>query len=132
MCYLKWLLYCLFFLMQISSITWIISLSIMAINSYYLITGYIKLLLHSGLKTVSIVFAGIVGFSAMLLYALAILYLVFRKNSKSTQPLWLDEAELGQSCNNSDTEINNPLYALPREDITSMQLPQTRSALELD
>ncbi|XP_010926919.1 metal transporter Nramp3 isoform X1 [Elaeis guineensis] len=116
----------------ISSITWIISSSIVAINSYYLITGFINLLLHNGLKTVSIVFAGIVGFSGMLVYAAAILYLVIRKNSKSTQPLWLDEAELGQSCNNSGIEISNSIYALPREDITSMQLPQTRSTLDLD
>ena len=129
---LKGFLYFVFLLLQISSITWIISSSIVAINSYYLITGFINLLLHNGLKTVSIVFAGIVGFSGMLVYAAAILYLVIRKNSKSTQPLWLDEAELGQSCNNSGIEISNSIYALPREDITSMQLPQTRSTLDLD
>ncbi|KAG1331849.1 Metal transporter Nramp3 [Cocos nucifera] len=116
----------------ISSITWIISSSIVAINSYYLVTGFIKLLLHGGLKTVSIVFAGMVGFSGMLVYAAAILYLVVRKNSKSAQPLWVDEAELGQNCNNSGIEINNSMYASPREDITSMQLPQTKSTLDID
>lgn len=115
----------------ISSITWIISLLIMAINTYYIVTGFIKLLLHSGLKTVSIVFAGIFGFSGMLVYVVAILYLVFRKNRKSTEPSLLD-AEVGQRCNSSGTEINNSIYVLPREDIASMQLPERRSALDLD
>lgn len=116
----------------ISALTWIISSSIMAINTYYLVTSFVKLLLHSGLQTVSVVFAGIFGFSGMAVYLAAILYLVFRKNRKSTQLLLSRDAELGQSCNNPDSETNISMYNLPREDITSMQLPQTRSAVDLD
>ena len=99
----------------------------MAINTYYLVTGFIKLLLHSGLHTAAIVFAGIFGFGGMLVYLTAIFYLVFRKNRKITQPLLSDDAELGPTGSNASIVTH-----LPREDITSMQLPQTRSAMNLD
>ncbi|WOL18831.1 metal transporter Nramp3 [Canna indica] len=111
----------------IASITWIISSLIVMINSYYIISGFINLLLHSGMQTVSVVFAGIVGFSGMLVYVAAILYLVFRRNRKSTQPLLHDDSQFGQSCGSSSS-----IYDLPREDIVSMQLPQRRNALDLD
>lgn len=106
----------------------------MAINIYYLASGFIKLLIKSGLPKVSKVFAGIFGFSGMSIYLAAILYLVIRKNRKSTQPLLpSDDAEVGERCNNSNAaQANNPIYNLPREDIVSMQLPQTRLPSELD
>ena len=102
----------------------------MAINTYYIISGFIKLLLKSGLPTVSKVFAGIFGFAGMSIYLAAILYLVIRKNRKAIQTLLPCDAELGETRNNS--EANNSIYNLPREDIVSMQLPQSRSTLDLD
>ncbi|XP_009387822.2 metal transporter Nramp3 [Musa acuminata AAA Group] len=113
--------------LMIAATTWIISSLIVIINTYYLVTGFINLLLHSGLHTVSIVFAGVFGFSGMLVYVAAILYLVFRTNRKSTQPLLHDDSQFGQTC-----ESNNGIYDLPREDIASMQLPQGRSTSDLD
>jgi manganese transport protein len=73
--------------MQITVLTWVIGSFIMIINIYFLITSFVKLLLHSGMSTVSQVFAGIFGFLGMLIYIAAILYLVFRKNRKCTLPV---------------------------------------------
>ncbi|XP_042470854.1 metal transporter Nramp3-like [Zingiber officinale] len=109
----------------VASVTWLISSLIVVINSYYLVTGFVSLLLHSGLPTASIVFAGVFGFSGMLVYMAAILYLVFRRNRNSTQPLLQDDSEFCRSC-----DANSSLYDLPREDIASMQLPQERSTQE--
>ncbi|XP_020109880.1 metal transporter Nramp3-like isoform X1 [Ananas comosus] len=116
----------------ISALTWIISTFIMVINTYFLVTSFVKLLLHSGLRTASVVFSGMFGFLGMLIYVAAILYLVFRKNRKSTQPLLQGDAELGPMCTDSNHADNNTLYHLPREDISSMQLPQNRAGLDLD
>lgn len=49
---------------MISSITWIIGSLIMIINIYYLITGFIKLLLHSDIEIMAKVFLGMLGFSS--------------------------------------------------------------------
>ncbi|KAG6491512.1 hypothetical protein ZIOFF_046444 [Zingiber officinale] len=103
----------------VALLAWLISSLIVIINTYYLVTGFVNLLLDSGLQTVCIVFAGVFGFSAMLIYIAAILYLVFRRNRNSTQPLLQDDA-------------NNSVYNLPREDIANMQLPQKRSTQDLD
>ena len=45
--------------MQTSVLTWVIGSFIVIINIYFLITSFVKLLLHSGLSTVSQVFSGI-------------------------------------------------------------------------
>lgn len=105
--------------MQISALTWILSLFLMAINIYYLISSFIKLLLNSRLQTVSKVFSGIFGFGAILVYLAAIVYLALRKNRKNTQPLLSVGSELGQVCDGGGMDA-----CLPREDIVSMQLPQ--------
>ncbi|KAJ3708381.1 hypothetical protein LUZ61_012086 [Rhynchospora tenuis] len=111
----------------IAALTWIIGSFIMMINTYFLASSFMKLLIHSGLNTVTKVFAGIFGFLGLLIYVVAVLYLSFRKNRKSTQPLLQQssDAELA-SVPSSDLPAeatNGTLYHLPREDITSMQLP---------
>ncbi|KAG8643778.1 hypothetical protein MANES_11G065775v8 [Manihot esculenta] len=113
---------------SISAITWIIGSLIMAINIYYLATGFIKILLHGHLEVVEVVFLGIFGFSAMALYLAAIAYLVFRKNKEATHLLALTTPESRQMSNElGDT----PMHNLPREDIVRMQLPQRRSTEEV-
>ncbi|KAJ3679350.1 hypothetical protein LUZ60_017361 [Juncus effusus] len=101
----------------IAALTWIIGSFIMLINTYFLTSSFTKLLLNAPLNKVSQVFCGIFGFLGMLIYVLSVLYLSFRKNRKSTQPL-LEDAELA--------EVNggNNLYHLQREDISNMQLPK--------
>ncbi|XP_050286806.1 metal transporter Nramp6-like isoform X1 [Quercus robur] len=108
----------------ISVATWIIGSLIMTINIYYLITGFIKLILHSHLKLVAAVFLGIFGFSSMAVYLSGILYLVFRKNKEATHFLALTTPGSRQMTNESES--------LPREDIVSMQLPPRRDTVDLD
>ncbi|KAK4590085.1 hypothetical protein RGQ29_020591 [Quercus rubra] len=108
----------------ISVATWIVGSLIMTINIYYLITGFIKLILHSHLKLVAAVFLGIFGFSSMAVYLAGILYLVFRKNKKATHLLALTTPGSRQMTNESES--------LPREDIVSMQLPPRRDTVDLD
>ncbi|KAL2332521.1 hypothetical protein Fmac_020102 [Flemingia macrophylla] len=114
---------------MISTVTWIIGTLIMAINIYYLITGFIKLLIHSHLKVVVKVFLGILGFSGMAIYLAGITYLVLRKNTEATHLLALTAPENQQMTNEQG---NGSIYSLPREDIVSMQLPQRSSPADLD
>ncbi|KAL0006103.1 hypothetical protein SO802_013664 [Lithocarpus litseifolius] len=108
----------------ISVATWIIGSLIMTINIYYLITGFIKMILHSHLKLVAAVFLGIFGFSCMAVYLAGILYLVFRKNKEATHLLALTSPGSRQMTNESES--------LPREDIVSMQLPPRKDTVDLD
>ncbi|XP_058100740.1 metal transporter Nramp1-like isoform X1 [Magnolia sinica] len=110
----------------ISAITWFIGSLIMAINIYFVATSFVKLLLRSRLTLVPKTFAGIFGFSGMLLYLAGIAYLVMRKNKEVIQLLALEESELGQRGSSSDVGTAGSIY--PREDIVSMQLPQGRTA----
>lgn len=110
--------------------TWIIGSLIMAINIYYLLTGFIKLLFHNHMKLAAAVFLGIFGFSGMAIYLAGIAYLVFRSNNKATHLLALMTPENGQTSN--ETGNGSIMYSLPREDIVSMQLPQRRDAEGLD
>lgn len=103
----------------------------MVINIYYLMSGFIKLLLHSKLGIVARVFLGIFGFSGMAVYLAGIAYLVFRKNKESTHLIALTTAESREMGSESNNNTNNgSMYCVPREDIVSMQLPQKRSTPE--
>ncbi|GMQ09217.1 hypothetical protein CsSME_00052672 [Camellia sinensis var. sinensis] len=109
----------------ISAATWIIGSLIMGINIYYIATSFVKLLLHSHLKVVGMVFCGILGFSGILVYLVAIAYLVFRKNKEATHLLALTTPESRQMANEGDD-------SLPREDIVSMQLPKRGTNVDFD
>ncbi|GLU21979.1 hypothetical protein SLE2022_380820 [Rubroshorea leprosula] len=109
---------------MISAITWIIGSLIMGINIYYLVSGFINLLLHSHWKLVVVVFLGIFGFSGIAVYLAAIIYLVFRKPKEVTPLLALTIPDHQQMA---DDTVSN----LPREDIVSMQLPQ-RATPDID
>lgn len=116
-------------LLQITAVTWIIGSLIMAINIYYLMTGFIKLLLHGHLKPVAVVFLGIFGFSCMAIYLAGIGYLVFRPNKEATHLLALTTPESREMTNEPG---NGSVHCLPREDIVSMQLPQRSNREDLD
>ncbi|KAL6134235.1 hypothetical protein ACLB2K_066467 [Fragaria x ananassa] len=108
----------------ISAITWIIGSLLMAINIYYLMSGFIKILLHGHFEPVGIVFLGILVFSGMTLYLAGIAYLVFRKNKEAPHLLALTTPESREMANAQPG-------CLPRDDILSMQLPQRRSTEDL-
>lgn len=115
--------------LQISAITWIIGSLIMVINIYYLMNGFIKLLIHSDIEIVAKVFLGILGFSGMAVYLAGIAYLVLRKNKEGTHLLALTAPESQQMTNE---QVNGSIYSLQREDIVNMQLPQRSSPADLD
>lgn len=82
----------------------------MGINIYYLVSNFIKLLLHSQMKLVAVVFSGLLGFSGIAIYLAAIAYLVLGQNRKSsTHFLASGNSQTGET--------------IPREDIVGMQLP---------
>ncbi|XP_019458081.1 PREDICTED: metal transporter Nramp6 [Lupinus angustifolius] len=115
---------------MLSAITWIIGSLIMAINIYYLVSGFINLLVHSHLSLVAKVFLGMLGFSGIAVYLAGIAYLVLRKNKKLSHLLSLTASENQQMANEQGN--NGSLYSLPREDIVSMQLPQRTTPVDLD
>ncbi|MED6220974.1 Metal transporter Nramp6 [Stylosanthes scabra] len=109
---------------MISAVTWIIGSLIMTMNIYYLISSFIKLLLHAKMKIVGKVFLGVLGFFGVAVYLAGIAYLVFRKNRKATPFLELRSATQDDDQQMGNEHCNESLYHLPREDIVSMQLPE--------
>ncbi|KAL8138665.1 hypothetical protein V2J09_004666 [Rumex salicifolius] len=105
----------------VSATTWLIGSLIMAINVYFLSSGFIKLLIHNNLKTVEKVFAGMFGFSGFLVYLASIAYLVIRKNKERTGHLL---ALTGSENGRTNAESS---HSLPRDDIVSMQLPRRQA-----
>lgn len=103
------------FVWQIAATTWIISFLIMGINIYYLAEKLVTSLRHSKLSIVGIVFCGLLGLLAMLVYLASVAYLVIRKNQEGSHLIAL-----------SDRQEEN--VTLPRQDIANMQLPQTRTS----
>ncbi|CAG7905033.1 unnamed protein product [Brassica rapa] len=93
--------------MAISALTWVIGGLIMGINIYYIVSSFTKLLIHSHMKHVLVVFCGILGFSGIAIYLASIAYLVFRKNGEAGPLL---------ASTNSQT-----VETLPRQDIVDMQ-----------
>ncbi|XP_030470976.1 metal transporter Nramp1 [Syzygium oleosum] len=112
----------------VAAVTWMIGSLIMGINVYYLVSGFVKLLLNSHLKLGAKVFCGILGFSGMAVYLAGIIYLVLRKNKEASHLLALTTAESWQSDNGQG---DASMFSHPREDIVSMQLPQ-RTRVDLD
>ena len=90
----------------------------MGINIYYLVSSFIKLLVHSHMKLGLVVFCGILGFSGIAIYLASIAYLVFRRNRKAIPLL---------ASTNSQT-----VETLPRQDIVDMQLHGKLSTSDVD
>ncbi|KAI3463464.1 hypothetical protein Pfo_020127 [Paulownia fortunei] len=114
---------------SVSATTWIIGSLIMGINLYYLADKLVFSLRHSHLNIVSIVFCGLLGFSAMLIYLASIGYLVIRKNKEGSHLIALTASE---SPGMANCVGDASVYGLPREDIVNMQLPQRRTTDDLD
>ncbi|CAG7903232.1 unnamed protein product [Brassica rapa] len=104
--------------MAVSALTWVIGGLIMGINIYYLVSSFIKLLVHSHMKLGLVVFCGILGFSGIAIYLASIAYLVFRRNRKAIPLL---------ASTNSQT-----VETLPRQDIVDMQLHGKLSTSDVD
>lgn len=97
----------------------------MGINIYYLVEKLVTSLIHSHLRVVGIVFCGILGFSAVLIYLAGVLYLIVRKTRK-VDHLLPESMEMAMESGNASVP------SLPREDIVNMQLPQSRTTSDND
>ncbi|XP_044480343.1 metal transporter Nramp5-like [Mangifera indica] len=109
-------------------ISWILSLGMIGINVYFLSTGFIGWLIHNDLPKVGNVFIGIVVFPLMIVYILALIYLVFRKDTVVTFIQPTEQHPVTQV--NIENELANPngqmeLDCIPyREDLVDIPLPQ--------
>ncbi|XAR55552.1 hypothetical protein NMG60_11035654 [Bertholletia excelsa] len=65
-------------------ISWILGLGIIGINVYYLSTGFVGWIMHNNLPKVATVFIGIIVFPLMAIYVMAVIYLIFRKDTVVT------------------------------------------------
>ncbi|KAH7435624.1 hypothetical protein KP509_06G072200 [Ceratopteris richardii] len=109
--------------------TWVIGCGIMAINLYYLSTAFYQWLVSDNELVKGIqVLVGVIGFSTMLVYILAICYLAFRTEKEVTYLLSSAEScrmnNTENGVDNNELELHGPFGMLPREDLVNMQLPQ--------
>ncbi|PHT83906.1 Metal transporter Nramp1 [Capsicum chinense] len=100
-------------------ISWILGLGIIGINIYYLSTAFVGWLIRNNLPKVGNVLIGIVVFPLMAIYILAVIYLMFRKDTVVTyiEPSKDDHMEKG--TNNMELVDRVPY----REDLVGIPLP---------
>ncbi|KAH1255831.1 Metal transporter Nramp5 [Glycine max] len=107
-------------------IPWILSLRMIGINVYYLCTAFVGWLIHNNLPKVANVFIGIIVFPLMAVYAVAIIYLAFRKDTVQThietknEPAMQTHTERGFTAN-GQLELSQVTY---REDLADIPPPQ--------
>lgn len=106
--------------MQIIVISWILGIGLMGINIYYLSTSFIGWMLHSSLPKVATVFIGILVFPSMAIYVIAMVYLVFRKDTVVTfiEPIKLEN---GNAKNDVEPGSDQVPY---REDLAEIPVPE--------
>ncbi|KAI5667951.1 hypothetical protein M9H77_17804 [Catharanthus roseus] len=106
-------------------ISWILGLGIIGINVYYLSTGFVDWLIHNSLPKVGNVFIGILVFPLMAVYVVAVIYLMFRKDTVVTfeDPTKLNPTDIAHMENgNANIEENSQIPY--REDLADIPLPQ--------
>lgn len=111
--------------MQIIVISWILGLGIIGVNVYYLSTGFVGWLIHNSLPRIGNVFIGILVFPLMVVYILAVIYLMFRKDTVDSfkEVLKLDpngQIRLEDGNINPDRVDHIPY----REDLADIPLPE--------
>ncbi|KAF3632990.1 Metal transporter Nramp1 [Capsicum annuum] len=101
-------------------ISWILGLGIIGINIYYLSTAFVGWLIRNNLPKVGNVLIGIIVFPSMAIYILAVIYLMFRKDTVVTyiEPSKDDHMENG--TNNMELVDRVPY----REDLVDIPLPR--------
>ncbi|XP_073260308.1 metal transporter Nramp6.1 [Populus alba] len=109
-------------------LSWILGLGIIGINIYYLSTGFVGWLIDNNLPKVANVFIGIIVFSLMAIYILAVIYLTFRKDTVVTfmepnknDPQQQTDMENGLAKSTDGPEMVD--RAPYREDLADIPLP---------
>ncbi|KAK3230596.1 hypothetical protein Dsin_002477 [Dipteronia sinensis] len=105
-------------------ISWILGLAIIGINVYYLSTAFVDWIIHNNLPKVGNVFIGILVFPLMAVYLIAVIYLMFRKDTVVTfiepkdDPI--AQAQMENGLGNSTGPMDRLHY---REDLADIPLP---------
>ncbi|KAL6492903.1 hypothetical protein OROGR_032662 [Orobanche gracilis] len=104
-------------------VSWILGLGIIGINIYYLSTGFVDWIIHNSLPKVGNVFVGIIVFPLMAVYALSVVYLMFRKDKVVTyiEAAKLDPSSRMENGNRGD-EVEMQ-YVPYRSDLADIPLP---------
>ncbi|XP_009783885.1 metal transporter Nramp6.1-like [Nicotiana tabacum] len=106
-------------------ISWILGLGIIGINIYYLTTAFVDWLIHNNLPKVGNVFIGIVVFPLMAIYILAVIYLMFRKDTVVTYIDPIKDNPNAQRYMEDGTNNVELVDRVPyREDLADIPLPQ--------
>ncbi|KAL3513680.1 hypothetical protein ACH5RR_026397 [Cinchona calisaya] len=106
-------------------ISWILGLGIIGINIYYLSTDFFGWLIHKNLGKVGKIFIGILVFPLMAVYILAVIYLMFRKDTVDTfkEPTKFDpNAQIHMEDGNTNQDHGD--HVPYREDLADIPLPE--------
>lgn len=87
-------------------------LGIIGINIYYLSTAFVDWLIHNNLPKAANVLVGIVVFPLMAVYVVAVIYLMFRKDTVVTFIEPNDESKM-ENGNNTSLMLNDVPHTLP-------------------
>ncbi|KAG0501720.1 hypothetical protein HPP92_001792 [Vanilla planifolia] len=106
-------------------VSWLLGSGIIGINIYYLSTGFVDWLIHSTLPKFATVMVAIVVFPLMAAYILAVIYLVFRKDSVETfvhvPDACHDQLQMEKGMQHGNGEDETRPY---REDLADIPLPE--------
>ncbi|MCD9646038.1 Metal transporter nramp1 [Datura stramonium] len=106
-------------------ISWILGLGIIGINIYYLSTAFVGWLLSNNLPKVGNVFIGIIVFPLMAIYIIAVIYLMFRKDTVVTYIEPTKDDPNAQHHMENGTNSMELVDRVPyREDLADIPLPQ--------
>ncbi|KAK2659452.1 hypothetical protein Ddye_005985 [Dipteronia dyeriana] len=105
-------------------ISWILGLAIIGINFYYLSTAFVDWIIHNNLPKVGNVFIGILVFPLMAVYLIAVIYLMFRKDTVVTFIEPKDDPVAQVQMENGLGNSTGPMDRLHyREDLADIPLP---------
>ncbi|KAK2659451.1 hypothetical protein Ddye_005984 [Dipteronia dyeriana] len=105
-------------------ISWILGLAIIGINVYYLSTAFVDWIIHNNLPKVGNVFIGILVFPLMAVYLIAVIYLMFRKDTVVTFIEPKDDPVAQVQMENGLGNSTGPMDRLHyREDLADIPLP---------
>ncbi|XAR62828.1 hypothetical protein NMG60_11017718 [Bertholletia excelsa] len=109
-------------------ISWILGMGIIGINIYYLSTGFIDWIIHSSVPKAATVFVGILVFPLMAIYIIAVIYLMFRKDTVIT---FIDPTKLNLNVESRTEAGHDKLEQAPnsshvpcREDLADIPFPE--------
>ncbi|XP_052201386.1 metal transporter Nramp5-like isoform X3 [Diospyros lotus] len=110
-------------------ISWILGLGIIGINIYFLSTSFVGWIIHSTLPKFATMLIGIIVFPMMAVYIVALIYLMFRKDTVVT---FVDPTNIVHDAQAQlETGRNGAMEALPepelvpyRHDLADIPLPE--------